>query len=86
MLSEGTQPCVYMYTLLYLKWITNKDLLTVLPMELKCYRAAWMGGGLNGHNRLMREGEPKRRRGRMETCINILNLVLNSTSMVQVLT
>ena len=86
MLSEGTQPRIYMYTLLYLKWITNKDLLTVQHMELKCYVAAWMGGGLNGYSQLRREGEPNRRRGRIETCINILNLVLNSTSMGQVLT
>ena len=52
-----------MYTLLYLKWITNKDLLTVQHMELKCYVAAWMGGGLNGYNQLRREGEPNRRKG-----------------------
>ena len=40
-----------MYTLLYLKWITNKDLLYSTWNSAQCYAAAWMGGGWgeNGH-------------------------------------
>ena len=33
-----------MYTLLYLKWITNKDLLYGIGNSAQCYVAAWMGG------------------------------------------
>ena len=32
------------YTLLYLKWITNKDLLYSTGNSAQCYVAAWMGG------------------------------------------
>ena len=35
-----------MYTLLYLKWITNKDLLYSSGNSAQCYVAAWMGRGL----------------------------------------
>ena len=35
-----------MYTLLYLKWITNKDLLYSTWNSTQCYAAAWMGGEL----------------------------------------
>ena len=35
-----------MHTLLYLKRITNKDLLYVTGNSVQCYVAAWMGGGL----------------------------------------
>ena len=35
-----------MYTLLYLKWMTNKDLLYSTGDSAQCYVAAWMGGGL----------------------------------------
>ena len=40
-----------MYTLLYLKWITNKDLLYSTWNSAKCYVPAWMGRGLweNGY-------------------------------------
>ena len=40
-----------MYTLLYLKWITNKDLLYSTWNSAQCHVAAWMGGGLgeNGY-------------------------------------
>ena len=41
------------YTLLYLKWITNKDLLYSMWNSDQYYMAAWMPGGL----------------GRMDTCI-----------------
>ena len=34
-----------MYTLLYLKWITNKDLLYHTWNSAQCYVPAWMGGG-----------------------------------------
>ena len=33
-----------MYTLLYLKWITNKNLLYSTWNSAQCYMAAWMGG------------------------------------------
>ena len=33
---------VNMYTLLYLKWITNKDLLYSTGNSAQCYVAAWM--------------------------------------------
>ena len=33
-----------MYTLLYLKWITNKDLLYSIGNSAQCYVAAWMRG------------------------------------------
>jgi len=42
-----------MYTLLYLKRITNRDLLYSTGNSSKCYRAAWMGGVW----------------GRMDTCV-----------------
>ena len=35
-----------MCTLLYLKWITNKDLLYSTGNSAQCYVAAWMGGGV----------------------------------------
>ena len=40
-----------MYTLLYLKWIINKDLLYSTVNSAQCYVAAWMGGhlGENGY-------------------------------------
>ena len=37
-----------MYTLLYLKWITNKNLLYSMGNSAQCYVAAWMGGGFGG--------------------------------------
>ena len=37
-----------MYTLLYLKWITNKDLLYSTRNSAQCYVAAWMGGEFGG--------------------------------------
>ena len=33
-----------MYTLLYLKWITNKYLLYSTGNSAQCYVAAWIGG------------------------------------------
>ena len=36
------------YTLLYLKWITNKDLLYSTETSVQCYVAAWMGGDFGG--------------------------------------
>ena len=32
-----------MYTLLYLKWITDKDLLYTTRNSVQCYMAAWTG-------------------------------------------
>ena len=37
-----------MYTLLYWKWITNKDLLYSTRDSAGCYVAAWMGGKFTG--------------------------------------
>ena len=36
------------YTLLYLKWITNKDLLNSTWNSAQYYVAAWMGEKLGG--------------------------------------
>jgi len=36
------------YTLLYLKWITNKDLLYSTQNCAQCYAAAWTGGEFGG--------------------------------------
>ena len=35
-----------MYTLLYLKWITNKDLLCSTRNSAQCHVATWIGGDL----------------------------------------
>ena len=35
-----------MYTVLYLKWITDKDLLYSTGNSAQCYVAAWVGGEL----------------------------------------
>ena len=37
-----------MYTLLYLKWIANKDLLYSTGNSAQCQVAAWMGGEFGG--------------------------------------
>ena len=37
-----------MYTLLYLKWITNKDLLYSAGISTQGYVAAWMAGEFRG--------------------------------------
>ena len=37
-----------MYTLLYLKWITNKDVLYSTGNSAQCYVAAWMGREFGG--------------------------------------
>ena len=37
-----------MYTLLYFKWITNKDLLNSTGNSAQCYVVAWMGGEFVG--------------------------------------
>ena len=36
------------YTMLYLKWITNKNLLYSTCNSAQCYMAAWMGEGSGG--------------------------------------
>ena len=36
------------YTLLYLKWMTNKNLLYSKWNSAQCYEPAWMGGGFRG--------------------------------------
>ena len=37
-----------MYILLYLKWITNKDLLCSTGNSAECYVAVWMEGEFGG--------------------------------------
>ena len=37
-----------MYTLLYSKWITNKDLLYSIGNSVQCYMATWIGGEFGG--------------------------------------
>ena len=37
-----------MYTLLYSKWVTNKDLLYSTGKSAQCHVTAWMGGKLRG--------------------------------------
>ena len=37
-----------MYTLLYLKWITKKDLSYSTWNSVQCYVAAWIGEGFGG--------------------------------------
>jgi len=37
-----------MYTLLYFKWISNKDVLYSTWTCAQCYLAAWMGGEFGG--------------------------------------
>ena len=39
---------IEMYTLLYIKWITNKDLSYSTENSAQCDVAAWMGGGFEG--------------------------------------
>ena len=41
------------HTLLYLKWVTNKDLVYVTWNSAQCYAAAWMGDGSLGENGYM---------------------------------
>ena len=37
-----------MYTLLYLRWETNKDLLNSTGSSAQCHVAAWVGGEFGG--------------------------------------
>ena len=37
-----------MYTLLYLRWIIDKNLLHSTGTSAQCYVAAWMGGEFRG--------------------------------------
>ena len=48
--GEGTvrEFGIDMYTLLYLRWITSKDLLYNTGNSAQCYVAAWMGGESGG--------------------------------------
>ena len=39
---------IHKYHLLYLKWITNKNLLCSTDNSAQCYVAAWMGGEFGG--------------------------------------
>ena len=38
----------HVHTAIYLKWITNKDLLYNTWNSTQCYVAMWMGGGFGG--------------------------------------
>ena len=48
--GEGTvrEFGINMYTLLYLKWITNKDPLHNTGNSAQCFVAVWMGGEFGG--------------------------------------
>ena len=48
--GEGTVRdfAMVMYSLLYFKWITNKDLLYSTWNSAQCYVPAWMGRGFGG--------------------------------------
>ena len=37
-----------MFTLLYLKWITSKDVLSSTGNSAQCYVKAWIGGEFGG--------------------------------------
>ena len=39
-----------MYTLLYFKWVTNKDLLYSTENSAPCYMSAWMAGEFRGES------------------------------------
>ena len=41
------------YTLLYLKWVTNKDQLYSTGNTAQCYVAAWIGGEFGGELKYM---------------------------------
>ena len=41
------------YTLLYLKWKSNRDLLYSTGNSTQCYVAAWMGGGFGENGTCM---------------------------------
>uniref|UniRef100_A0AC11DRY6 Uncharacterized protein n=1 Tax=Ovis aries TaxID=9940 RepID=A0AC11DRY6_SHEEP len=45
---EELESLGWTYTLLFLKWITNKDLLCSTWNSAQCYVAAWIRGGLEG--------------------------------------
>ena len=47
-----------MYTLLYLKWITNKNLLYSTWSSAQCYVPAWVGEGLGEMDTCMCMAEP----------------------------
>ena len=46
--GKGQLGSLDMYILLYLKWITNKNLLYSTWNSAQCYVAAWMGGEFEG--------------------------------------
>ena len=46
--SEVREFGIDTYTLLYLKWITNKDLLSSTWNSTQCHVAAWVGVGFGG--------------------------------------
>ena len=59
-LGEGTvkELRMDMATLLYLKWITNKDLLYSIWNSAQHYVAAWMGGEFDGEQIHVCTAEP----------------------------
>ena len=58
------------YTLLYLKWITNKDLLQSTWSSAQCHVAAWMGGGFEG---------------RLDTCVCVTESLWHSRETITAL-
>ena len=59
-----------MHTLLYLKWIINKDILYSTGNSAQCYAAAWIGVGFGG---------------RMDTCIRVAESLCCSTETITAL-
>ena len=46
MVGKSFKVTADVYTVLYLKWITNKNLLYIIGHSAQCYVAAWTGGEL----------------------------------------
>ena len=66
-----------MYTLLYLKQITNKNLLDSIGNPAQCFAAAWMGGEFEGegtHVYVCLVPSPFTR-----NCYNIVNQLYSNT-------
>ena len=48
MIGSDREYGINMYTLLHLKWVTNKVLLCNMGNSVQCYVAAWVGVELEG--------------------------------------
>ena len=47
-MDSACPQCIRVYTLLYVKWVPNKDLPYNSTGSAPCYMAAWMGGESGG--------------------------------------